>query len=186
MTKKLKFSLNTVQTLKPLLTQNNVILLTNALTISNINYMAAIWGQANMEDLKLIEKCIRRAGRLILEKTKKDKIRDEITTTFKWLLPSYLFQYKICLFLHSVLFNPCNIPYFQNYLLPQETPYDTRFKSQNFQSTRCNNYYSTRKLCNLANTIWRSIPAEIKRTENLRLFKHDLKSYLLDKQLNHN
>jgi len=35
--------------------------------------MAAIWGQANMEDLKLIEKCISKAGRLILKKKKKTK-----------------------------------------------------------------------------------------------------------------
>ena len=184
LTKKLNFSLNTLQTLKPFLTQKNLLLLTNALTLSNINYMAIIWGEAKNEDLKLVEKCVRRAGRLILDKTKKDKIRDEITTNLKWIFPTYLFQYKMCIFIHSILFFPVHIPYFNNYLQTHDIPYNTRSYFQNFQSTRCINNYGTRKLSYIANTLWRSIPIEIRRTEDTMLFKQDLRSYLLGQQLN--
>ena len=116
LTKTLNYTLNTIKTLSSILSDKSIRTLTCALSLSNVNYMACIWRQAAQCELKSVEKCLRRGARVILQKTKRDQVLDEMTTELNWLLHHYLFYYKFCLFLHDLLYYPFKIPYFQFYL----------------------------------------------------------------------
>jgi len=181
--KKLNFALNSTRALQPYLDSHELYILLSSYLLSQITYMICLWGQAPNKTLKLVEKCMRRGARIILSKTKKDKIKHDITSKLLWLLPKNLYMYKLCIFYHTIVNYPSKIPYFKSMLSTYNYNYNTRCVNQYYITTPVLNEYGKNRLINLANDIWRSLPNDMRLNLNQLHFKILCKQYFLDLQL---
>jgi hypothetical protein len=78
--------------IRSLLSKDNLLVLVNSLVLSNLNTMAAIWGSADQVNLKILEKVIKSAGRLVLNKKWSESVSNEIAEVLHWLVPSSLYK----------------------------------------------------------------------------------------------
>ena len=167
---KLNYNLNSIRTFQPFLEPKHLHILVSYLFLFHVFYMTCLWGQACTTALKPIEKSIRRGARLILGKSKYDRILYDLTTNFKWLMPHNLYKYKMCNFLSEII-NLKSIIYFENMLEESSSIYNTRCKSKYFKGDIPMNDFGTRQICNVVNTLWKTFPEEIKESELLFLKK---------------
>jgi hypothetical protein len=80
-----------------------MVLLIKSLVFSHLNYMPCVWGIASSQDLKQVDKLIRCAARLVLNKTRRDSITDIISNDLKWLGPKQLFYRALLITMFKIM-----------------------------------------------------------------------------------
>ena len=76
----------------------------------------------------------------------------------------------MCNFLYEII-NFKSISYFEKKMLGgYSSVYNTRCKSKYFKGDIPMNDYGTQLICNVAKTLWRTFPEEIKKSDNYYYF----------------
>jgi hypothetical protein len=105
----LHLSARSLYPLRHLLTENQVF---NAVVFSKYNYMSLLWGAANKTNCNIIERRICQAARVILMKRWFDRIKFEIHSCLKWLLPHELHTFHLICFKYKTIHSQSICSYF--------------------------------------------------------------------------
>jgi len=171
--------------LKNILNRNDLILMCNAYIISIINYMAIVYGTASKKNLTPIDRILRQAGRLILNKDWNESVKLDMITYVKWLFIDQIHARKVLTFTHSVLNNNCP-PYFSKSISCNADlhSHNTRNKNMVAHTSIFNNKYSKRLIQNRAVVLWNGLPVESREMKSFNAFKAFLNEYLLMELIN--
>jgi hypothetical protein len=102
--------------IRPLLSSDNLLVLVNSLVLSNLNTMAAIWGSADQVNLKILEKVMKSAARLVLNKKWSESVSNDIAEVLHWLMPSSLYKKSLLSLMYKLVHNPYAPEYFRERL----------------------------------------------------------------------
>ena len=182
MERKFYINLKPVYSLRPLLSQENIMLLVNALALSHINYMSCIWGTAKKQVIKRIEKVIRTAARLVMGLRKYDSVRLELSTVLKWLLPIYFYQYSILCYMYQLINYNCAPLYFTEQMKTnnQVQLHQTRSGHQ-LQVNNPKTNFGSRMFTYTAFLLWNSI-SDTDKQVSYNTFKKRTRLRLLNEQ----
>jgi hypothetical protein len=102
--------------LKPLLSSLNFLKLFDACVVSLLKYMIVILGSASKHSISIIDRCIRRSARIILSKSKYDRILSDIYSNIAWFLPSDSYKYfSLCTLFHIIRHG--KVPFFNSIVI---------------------------------------------------------------------
>lgn len=103
MTRKCYAQLSPLFTLRPVISEENMIILIKGLVFPHLNYMACVWGLACKDDLKSIERVIKTCARLVMKSSKQESITDKLNNVLKWMGPKQLFYSSILRFMYKLI-----------------------------------------------------------------------------------
>lgn len=164
--------------LKPVLSQQNYLKVINACLISLVNYMVLIWGSASNQNLKIIEKCMRKNARNILNESRSVPIKNNIHSKLNWLLPNENYVYRSACFVFQLTHN--SLPYFDQFFTKgcDIHEHNTR-KKDLFQLHTPKSKYGERCLHFRAVNAWNKLPQSITQSDSPFTFKRKLKAYII-------
>ena len=182
MENKFYINLKPLYSLRPLLTQDNILILVNSLALSHVNYMSCLWGTAKKQNLKKVEKIIRTAARLVLGLRKYDSVKLEISTVLKWLLPAYSYQYSILCYMYQLINYNFAPLYFSEQMVTNNQIHQHQTRSGNLlQVSFPKTYYGSRIFTHNAFSLWNSMP-DTEKHVSYKAFKKIIKHRLLNEQ----
>jgi hypothetical protein len=169
--------------LKPLMSFDNLVLLTNACVISLTDYMAGIWGTANKQHLQKVEKAMKSVARRLYNLTKFDSVSGVINNELKWLMPEQRYLLKTVSFVHQTLTDN-KITHFEGLLMRNNElhSHNTRSANHIHINTRPTNSISNRSVQVRPVSVYNNLPLDIKECETAKSFRKKLKTYLLNSQ----
>jgi hypothetical protein len=109
MTRTLYAKMAPLYTLRPVLSDANLITLIRSMVFPHMHYLANVWGCANASCLKTVEKFLKHAAKLVLKKKKYDSVSEQVTNTLKWLGPKQMHVKSIMCTMFKVM-NDDNSP----------------------------------------------------------------------------
>jgi hypothetical protein len=167
--------------LRSLLTDEQFRSIFNACVLSKCMYMSVLWGAATNNSLKIIERRIRQAARILLNKKWQDPIRADIYSTLKWFLPKDFYTYNLLCFVYHTIHNPNSNCYFLNQLrLSSDVhSHETRKAKHIYIPNVRGNVYGRRSISQSGAARWNALPDHITNSPSLNIFRSRLKQYLL-------
>ena len=171
--------------LKDCIPKTQLIIVAQAVVLSLMNYMYCIWGDMNKKSSQSIEKMIRTLARLVLGKKKYDRILNLMTSELQWLLPQFLYIFKIACLVFK-LHNCKSVEYFNDYFIFNNAvhSYPTTSSNKFNVNFHINGNFGFSTFHFKAIMIWNGLPNNIKEIKSYVTFKNTLKQYLLTKQIN--
>ena len=174
------------RTLLPLrseMSRDNLRVILNACVVSQSNYMAGIWGAAETQILKPLEKCLKSAARVLLRVPKRNPISAQMRQKLHWLLPRENCTYKrLCLIF---LMLRKEIPYFDKFLKKNSElhNYNTRRKDNIHVDFSTKSKASNRRIQSRGISQWNQLPYNIINSLNFRTFRKCLKKHILSEEV---
>jgi hypothetical protein len=89
--------------IKQIVTPENLVILAQSLVLSNLNNMCVIWGTADQSTLKALDKIVKSAAKLVLNKRRSDSVLEELTESLRWLMPKFLHQKSLMCTVHKLI-----------------------------------------------------------------------------------
>lgn len=173
------FSKHSLMPLRSVMSRDNLGTLLNACVVTQANYMAGVWGAADAQTLKPIEKCLKSTARTLLRIPKRQPISEQIRNKLKWLLPKENCTYKRLCLIFLILRK--EIPYFENFLKKNSDfhGYNTRNKGNLHVEFSAKNKTGNRRIQSRGLSQWNKLPNNVRNSLNYRTFRKCLKKYIL-------
>jgi len=117
-------------TLRPVISQKNMIILIKSMVLSHLNYMTIIWGVANQNELKAVERVLKHSARLVTKRRRHDPITESLNE-LKWLGPKQMFYRSLLCFMYKTIKLESSPTYFKEILnlYPQEQGYFNKLRT---------------------------------------------------------
>jgi hypothetical protein len=175
--------INSLYKLKDFISNEYKIMLGQALVMSLINYMSTIWGSTTNKNLKAVEKVIRSLARFVSGKNKYDSIAPTVCNDLKWFFPDELCQYNT-LCVYYKLYKCLHIDAFADLfnLRSDVHRYPTRSSTDSSCGFAPKSKYGYATFYFKSTTFWNNLPVYIREASSLKIFKKQLKLFLLNSQ----
>jgi hypothetical protein len=171
--------------IKDFLSEENKIMIGQALIMSLLNYMSSIWSGAVSKNLKIAEKVIRCLARFVSCKRKYESIAPTICNDLKWLFPQELSHYNIlCIYYKLYKCEPVPIPFFSDLFKLRSAVhrYPTSSSTNMFCEFVPRTNYGYATFYYRSTLYWNDLPNYIKESPSIAVFKNKLKTYLVNLQ----
>ena len=171
---KLKGGLNSIRKLRDILPQSQLFLVYQALVESHLRYGNLIWGHLSDKKLSALQKIHNRAFYLI----ESAPIKDETLT--KRLSVEKIIKYDGATMVHKIIKEMCPELLIGKFIRrTQISKYDTS-RTNGLQIPKLRLELSKKSFSYVGAKVWNDIPNDIRNLESTSLFKHNMKTYLLD------
>jgi hypothetical protein len=162
LTRKCYAQLRPLRMIQPHISQESMQILVKSFVLSNLNSMVALWDSADQIHLKNIEKIVKSAARLVLNKRSSDPISKHINEDLMWLMPSSLYQKTLLTMMYKLVNSDHAPEYFHENLkqVSQFHGYETRQSTKIHVPVKPKSNIVSRSFFFRAINLWNSLPRE--------------------------
>jgi hypothetical protein len=181
MTRKCFGQLSPLFMLRPIINKDNMIVLIKAMVLSHLNYLPSVWGVASSANLKPVEKVIRCAARLVLNKKRSDSVSMIVNNELSWLGPNQLYYRAVLMTMYKIMLYEQSPLYFKELFRPNAEIHQHKTRGRDKLHITFNPSSEAGKKCitYVGATSWN----DCKVDKNLQFvnFKKELSDYALTK-----